>query len=53
MTGWRVGWLIVPDELIKPIEKLSQNLFISTNALSQMAAVDAFDCNVELQEIIK
>ncbi|MBL41122.1 MAG: 1-aminocyclopropane-1-carboxylate deaminase [Rhodospirillaceae bacterium] len=53
MTGWRVGWLIVPDELIKPIEKLSQNLFISTNALSQMAAVDAFDCNDELQEIIK
>ncbi len=53
MTGWRVGWLIVPDELIKPIEKLSQNLFISTNALSQMAAVDAFDCNNELQEIIK
>ena len=52
MTGWRIGWLVVPDELIKPIEKLAQNLFISTNSLSQMSAVYAFDCHNEMEEII-
>ncbi|PPR77268.1 MAG: hypothetical protein CFH01_01626, partial [Alphaproteobacteria bacterium MarineAlpha2_Bin1] len=53
MTGWRVGWLVVPDELIKPIEKLSQNLFISTNSLSQMAAIYSFDSEHEVKETIK
>ncbi len=53
MTGWRIGWLVVPDQLIKPIEKLSQNLFISTNSLSQMAAIYAFDCEEEIKNIIQ
>lgn len=49
MTGWRLGWLVVPDDLIRPIECLAQNLFISPPTLSQIAAVAAFDCHDELQ----
>jgi aspartate/methionine/tyrosine aminotransferase len=48
MTGWRVGWLVVPPELIRPIERLAQNFFISVPTLSQHAALAAFDCRDEL-----
>jgi aspartate/methionine/tyrosine aminotransferase len=48
MTGWRVGWLVVPPELVRPIERLSQNFFISVPTLSQHVAVAAFDCTDEL-----
>lgn len=48
MTGWRLGWMIVPDELLQPVERLSQNLFISPPTLSQLAACAAFDCDDEL-----
>jgi aspartate/methionine/tyrosine aminotransferase len=48
MTGWRVGWLVVPQELVRPIERLTQNFFISVPTLSQHAAVAAFDCRDEL-----
>jgi aspartate/methionine/tyrosine aminotransferase len=48
MTGWRLGWLVVPDELIRPVERLAQNLFISAPALSQHAGLSAFDCGEEL-----
>lgn len=48
MTGWRLGWLVVPDDLLKPIERLAQNLFISPPTLSQQAALAAFDCKAEL-----
>ena len=48
MTGWRVGWLVVPPELVRPIERLSQNFFISVPTLSQHAALAAFDCRDEL-----
>lgn len=50
MTGWRLGWLVVPDDLLRPIECLAQNLFISPPTLSQIAAVAAFDCAEELQQ---
>ncbi len=43
MTGWRVGWLIVPDEFIDATEKLAQNIFIATATPSQYAALAAFD----------
>jgi aspartate/methionine/tyrosine aminotransferase len=43
MTGWRVGWLIVPDEFVEATEKLAQNIFIATPTLSQYAALAAFD----------
>ena len=48
MTGWRVGWLIVPPELVRPIERLAQNFFISVPTLSQHVALAAFDCREEL-----
>ncbi|WP_029008972.1 pyridoxal phosphate-dependent aminotransferase [Azospirillum halopraeferens] len=48
MTGWRLGWMVVPDDLIRSVECLAQNLFISAPTLSQMAAVAAFGCTSEL-----
>jgi aspartate/methionine/tyrosine aminotransferase len=49
MTGWRLGWLVLPGDLIRPVECLAQNLFISPPSLSQFAAVAAFDCHDELR----
>ncbi len=43
MTGWRVGWLVLPEDLMRPFERLSQSLYISVHELSQRAAVAAFD----------
>ncbi|MBI1209051.1 MAG: aminotransferase class I/II-fold pyridoxal phosphate-dependent enzyme [Azospirillum sp.] len=48
MTGWRLGWMVVPEDLVRPIECLAQNLYISAPSLSQLAAVEAFDCRAEL-----
>ena len=48
MTGWRLGWLIFPESLRRPIECLAQNLFISPPTLSQIAAVRAFDAYDEM-----
>lgn len=48
MTGWRLGWMIVPPELLRAVECLAQSLFISPPALSQFAAIAAFDCTEEL-----
>jgi len=48
MTGWRVGWMVLPDDLIRPVECLAQNLFISAPHISQIAAAAAFDCHAEL-----
>jgi aspartate/methionine/tyrosine aminotransferase len=49
MTGWRLGWAVVPPDLVRQVECLQQNLFISAPTLSQLAAVAAFDCEDELQ----
>ncbi|MDP2902038.1 MAG: pyridoxal phosphate-dependent aminotransferase [Methylovulum sp.] len=43
MTGWRVGWLIVPEAFVDTTEKLAQNIFIATSTHSQYAALAAFD----------
>ncbi len=43
MTGWRIGWLIVPEEFIEATEKLAQNIYISTSTQSQYAALASFD----------
>lgn len=51
MTGWRIGWMVVPPRLARRIEKLNQHLFISAPALSQLAAVAAFDARDELEGI--
>ena len=52
MTGWRVGWLILPEPLVRTVERLAQSLSISVPTLSQMAAIAAFDAKPEL-EVIK
>jgi aspartate/methionine/tyrosine aminotransferase len=51
MTGWRVGWLVVPQRLVRPIERLAQNLFISPPYLSQVAAEAAFDGLDEMESV--
>jgi len=48
MTGWRLGWLVVPEKLIRPLERLAQNIFISPSALAQHASIAAFDAQAEL-----
>jgi aspartate/methionine/tyrosine aminotransferase len=53
MTGWRLGWMILPERLVPAVEKLAQNLFISPPALSQYAAVAAFECIEELEGYVK
>lgn len=50
MTGWRIGWLVVPPSLVPVIERLQQNLFISAPAISQVAALGAFDGIDELED---
>ena len=49
MTGWRVGWLVVPEVLVRPIERLAQNLYISPPTVAQVAAIGAFDGIDELE----
>lgn len=49
MTGWRVGWMVVPERLVRPIERLAQNLYISPPAPAQVAALGAFDAGAELE----
>jgi aspartate/methionine/tyrosine aminotransferase len=53
MTGWRLGWLVVPTDLLQPIERLQQNLFISPPTLSQHAAVAAFDAHEECRANVR
>ena len=52
MTGWRIGWMIVPEQLIRAAERIAQNLYISAPDISQKAAIAAFDATDEL-EVIK
>jgi aspartate/methionine/tyrosine aminotransferase len=51
MTGWRVGWMVVPEPLVRPIERLQQNLSISVPTLSQLAAEAAFEGREEMEAI--
>ncbi len=51
MTGWRVGWMVAPEPLVRPIERLQQNLAISVPTLSQIAAEAAFDGFEEMEAI--
>jgi aspartate/methionine/tyrosine aminotransferase len=48
MTGWRLGWMVVPPDLARSVECLAQNFYISPPALSQLAAVPVFGCRAEL-----
>lgn len=49
MTGWRIGWMVVPEPLVRPIERLAQNLYIAPTTISQIAALAAFDGSEELE----
>lgn len=48
MTGWRLGWMVLPEALLRPAECLGQNFFISPPSLSQIAGEAAFDCGAQL-----
>jgi aspartate/methionine/tyrosine aminotransferase len=48
MTGWRIGWMVLPEDLVRPVERLAQNMFISAPHIAQVAAEAAFDCGTEL-----
>jgi len=48
MTGWRVGWIIVPEDLIDPARRVMQNIFIAAPTLSQFAAIAALDAQDEV-----
>lgn len=43
MTGWRLGWMVVPDALVPALEKLAQNLFICASSVAQQAALACFE----------
>ncbi|QBF31454.1 pyridoxal phosphate-dependent aminotransferase [Thalassococcus sp. S3] len=49
MTGWRVGWLVVPEDQVRIIERIAQNMFICPPHASQVAALAAMECDAELQ----
>ncbi|WP_319529160.1 aminotransferase class I/II-fold pyridoxal phosphate-dependent enzyme [uncultured Cohaesibacter sp.] len=51
MTGWRIGWMILPDKAKRSVECLGQSLYISAPMLSQVAAIAAFDASEELEAI--
>ena len=51
MTGWRIGWMVVPQALVRPIDRLHGNLAISVPTLSQIAAEAAFEGRAELDAI--
>ncbi|WP_296100623.1 aminotransferase class I/II-fold pyridoxal phosphate-dependent enzyme [uncultured Agrobacterium sp.] len=48
MTGWRIGWMVLPERLIRPVECLAQSMYISAPELSQLAAMAAFTAEEEL-----
>jgi aspartate/methionine/tyrosine aminotransferase len=48
MTGWRIGWMVVPEDLVRTVERLTQNFYISPPTISQVAALAALDATDEL-----
>jgi aspartate/methionine/tyrosine aminotransferase len=51
MTGWRIGWMVMPEGIVRAIERLQQNLYISAPELSQRAAIHAFEVSAELDAV--
>ena len=49
MTGWRVGWMVVPEDMVRRVERIAQNLFICPPHASQVAALAAMECEEDLQ----
>ncbi len=52
MTGWRIGWMILPESLVRPVERIAQSLVICPPDISQRAGLAAFDATDEL-EVVK
>ncbi len=52
MTGWRIGWMILPESLVRPVERIAQSLVICPPDISQRAGLAAFDATGEL-EVVK
>ncbi|MEM9037104.1 MAG: pyridoxal phosphate-dependent aminotransferase [Actinomycetota bacterium] len=50
MTGWRIGWLVLPEDLVRPVERLGQNLVVNAPTVSQHAALAALGCHDECEE---
>ena len=48
MTGWRIGWMVLPPSLVRPVERIAQSLYISAPDASQVGATEAFDATEEL-----
>ena len=48
MTGWRIGWMVVPEDHVRVVERIAQNMFICPSHASQVAALAAMDCHAEL-----
>jgi len=53
MTGWRVGWMVVPEDHVRVLERIAQNMFICAPHASQVAALAAMECGDELQANLK
>jgi aspartate/methionine/tyrosine aminotransferase len=51
MTGWRIGWMVLPEPLVRPVDRLQGNLAISVPTLSQIAAEAAFDGRAEMEAV--
>ncbi|HWL04876.1 MAG TPA: aminotransferase class I/II-fold pyridoxal phosphate-dependent enzyme [Xanthobacteraceae bacterium] len=51
MTGWRIGWMVVPPALVRSVDRLQGNLTISVPTLAQIAAVAAFDGRAEMEAV--
>lgn len=48
MTGWRLGWAVLPEDMVRPVELLAQSLYIAPPSPAQTGAITAFDCSAEL-----
>ncbi len=53
MAGWRLGWLVLPEDLVRPVERLGQSLFISASELSQRAGLAALGAREDLDLIVE
>ncbi|MBX9451505.1 MAG: aminotransferase class I/II-fold pyridoxal phosphate-dependent enzyme [Mesorhizobium sp.] len=51
MTGWRIGWMVLPEALVRPVERVAQSLYISAPEISQAAAIRAFEAGAELDRV--
>jgi len=51
MTGWRIGWMVLPEQLLRQVERIGQSLYISPPAVSQIAAVEAFAATPALESV--